>query len=390
MYQQISNTMLANLMAGKRQTANIVYWSTPVGEEWEEDIYITEADIMQGGLKIDRQCPLGIGNAVAAEMELVLYNPDGHLDGLARESGTYTVRIGTKDWDDPSAQIEEIPMGVFLTDAVPTFSGNTIRIKALDRMILFDKVVADWADWGIYSFPMNIKNFVNIICSFAGIQMSSAGFVDCTSDRYNVNWNSEFQKVSLRTILRWCCFILGVNAQMDPNGTLLLSSIGTGYDEYLYSNKVYVNQLGRTVNTVTGFEYTNNDGTVVLYGSLGYVLNFQNCPILDNNLVSVLQNIESRVSGWHVCDGTVETYSMPHLWPMDTAYIHFDSWLPFIVTNTTYKMNGHSRTAFAANNPRVQNSSRATGSNNGVTTLTESDVIYVKQLIANAIAANNL
>ena len=391
-----SLTMLNNLMAGKRQTARIIYTSQTIvdGQPTTQTVTLTEADIRQGGLKIDRQCPLGIGSAVAAEMDLTLYNPDGNLNDLINENGYYEVYVGTKDWDDPTAELEEIPMGVFVTDVIPAFAGKTIHIKALDRMVLFDKVVTDWSS---YTFPMNIVDLVETLCALAGnVTCVLEEWQGLSNKTYSVNWNSDFSKVTLRTILRWCCFILGANAYMNWNGALAIREfdrVTSDRTPIMYNSVIYRDSFSRSFSQVTGFEYTYSNGVTAILGSPNYILKYPNCPINDHSENTVVNDLYFNLISTNVANGTIETYSMPYLWASDVIQYRFNqdsSFQTVLITGITYTINRHSVLSSVCDNARVQENRQAAGAANSATTLTESDVLYVKQLIANAIAANNL
>ena len=108
---------------------------------------ITEADIIQGGMTIDRYCVSGskieVGSAVAAELTLRLRNYDGKFDAVSFEGATLTVEVGIKKWDAlawEKAQLHWVPCGQFIIDTPPR-TLDTISISALDRMVLFDKEV---------------------------------------------------------------------------------------------------------------------------------------------------------------------------------------------------------------------------------------------------------
>ena len=106
---------------------------------------LTEKDVIQGGLSIDRYCVSGsrieIGSAVAAELSLTLDNTDGKFNDTAFEGAELFINVGTKKWEArkwEKAVEHFIPMGYFTVDNSPRKLSN-ITLSALDRMVHFDK-----------------------------------------------------------------------------------------------------------------------------------------------------------------------------------------------------------------------------------------------------------
>lgn len=384
MYNLPSST-IADLKEGQRQTANIVYWVTPIGDVYEEDVYITESDIVQGGLTVDRQCAFGIGGATAAELSLTLYNGNGKFDSVNFEHGQFTVRVGVRDWDNPDSILQNIPLGIFLTDSMPTYDRNTICIKALDRMILFDKVVNDWSN---YTFPMTVADFVAAICELAGVGYTYSQLMLLPNSSYMVYWRGEIDSVTLRTLLRWGAFILGANAYINWSGEL--SMHGFYSSPYPMALPVgtfdrYRSAVSKDSISVTGIEYTDADGSVTTVGTSGYVLKYSGCAILDHDVSSVLSDILSSISNMTFSTGSLEIFSAPFLWPMDRMiYNPVGSIVP--VTGINFTINRHTRIMSEFNNVRAQGSSLPTGSDGMQISLTEADIVYIKQLITNALS----
>ena len=79
---------------------------------------ITEANIVQGGLKIDRYSVTGskieIGSAVAAELSLKLRNYDGEFDDFSFEGADLYVKIGVKGIKSSTVTADDGTLGNFI------------------------------------------------------------------------------------------------------------------------------------------------------------------------------------------------------------------------------------------------------------------------------------
>lgn len=126
---------------------------------------ITESEILQGSLQIDRYCVSGskieVGSAIAAELSFDLKNDNGKYDDTVFEGAELYVQIGIKDWTvTGTTPTYWIPCGHFIIDTPPRHK-TTIKVSALDRMMLFDRLV----DRSRLSFPMTVEDLLSRICS---------------------------------------------------------------------------------------------------------------------------------------------------------------------------------------------------------------------------------
>ena len=90
----VSQDIIKSFNEGNQQTALI---EVTAGSK---TFTITEADIIQGGLKIDRYCvtnsKIEVGSAVASELSLKLRNYDGKFNDVSFEGAVLNVKIGIK------------------------------------------------------------------------------------------------------------------------------------------------------------------------------------------------------------------------------------------------------------------------------------------------------
>ena len=88
----VSQDIIKSFNEGNKQTALI---EVTAGSK---TFTITDADIIQGGLKIDRYCvtnsKIEVGSAVASELSLKLRNYDGKFNDVSFEGAVLNVKIG--------------------------------------------------------------------------------------------------------------------------------------------------------------------------------------------------------------------------------------------------------------------------------------------------------
>lgn len=186
---------------------------------------ITEADIIQGGMTIDRYCVSGskieVGSAVAAELTLKLRNYDGKFDAVSFEGATLTVEVGIKKWDAlawEKAQLHWIPCGQFIIDTPPR-TLDTISISALDRMVLFDKEV----DTSKLHLPASIESLVKQICTQCGVTLQTdVGHLPNNFFSVGSLTTSDGSAITYRQVLRWCAAMTGTCAYIDVDGSLVM------------------------------------------------------------------------------------------------------------------------------------------------------------------------
>ena len=183
---------------------------------------LTESDIRQGGLSIDRYCvsntKIEIGSAVAAELTLTLENTDDRFADEVFEDAELEVKIGIKKWDAgkwEKAKVEWIPCGFFTIDDPPR-KLTSITLSALDRMVKFDANIAGDI------FPTTVKNLVELCCTRCGVPLYTDIGKLPNSD-YMITYSpEEDEELTYRQLIQWAAQITGTCAYIDWNGKLRL------------------------------------------------------------------------------------------------------------------------------------------------------------------------
>ena len=184
-----------------------------VGESFE----LTSADILSAGLNINRYSATGdsvaLGVCSAADLSLRVENGDGRFNDVVFEGAQIYASVGVEDGNNT----QWVPLGYFTVDNAPRRLA-VISITALDGMVQFDKL----ANRSALSLPNSVKNIVLACCNECNItidtdldSLPNSGFVAQSV--------GDAEDLTYRTILQWCCQIMGVNGYMDWDGHLELS-----------------------------------------------------------------------------------------------------------------------------------------------------------------------
>ena len=333
---------------------------------------ITEADIIQGGMTIDRYCVSGskieVGSAVAAELTLRLRNYDGKFDAVSFEGATLTVEVGIKKWDAlawEKAQLHWVPCGQFIIDTPPR-TLDTISISALDRMVLFDKEV----DISKLHLPASIESLVKQICTQCGVTLQTdVGHLPNNFFSVGSLTTSDGSAITYRQVLRWCAAMTGTCAYIDVDGSLVMGWYEATNFTFDASQRYSSDMLENDI-VLTGFTFSyldkDNKTRTYLAGTKDYTLDLSNCALLTNNQEGVIKRIYEARGGFRYRPYSAIVKSAPYLFPMDIIHyvdkkgVTHDT----IVTNVTFTLNCN--TAISAVGETITSSSYSTA-NKGIT-----------------------
>lgn len=334
-YPVDSNT-LALFKARKRQVAAIVLYGT------EETLELTEADIAQGGLSIDRSVVSGsrieIGSAVASELTLTLQNKDGKFNDTVFTGGELYVNIGVVD---DTGDKHYIPMGYFTVDNSPRKLA-TISLTALDRMVLFDKE----ADKSLFAFPMSAGTLLDQICNICNVSLATDR-TGLTNNTYIIPAypEDEDESITYRQLLQWICEITGTCAYFDWDGKLRLEWYSqTGESITLsdrYSSDIYDSPITITGVTVTVQDSGGND-TVYLSGTDTYAAAIEGNKLIQSDYSAITEALGDKLTGFTYYQSEFTGKPLVNLWPLDMVNIldKGGNSYPTAITNVGFKMNG--------------------------------------------------
>lgn len=387
----VSQDIIKSFNEGNQQTALIEV--TAGGKTFT----ITDADIIQGGLKIDRYCvtnsKIEVGSAVASELSLKLRNYDGKFNDVSFEGAVLNVKIGihaantselgkfilgksvlgfakglgnfilgTGRLGDYSVDTEVywVPCGLFIVDTPPR-KLSTISISALDYMVLFDREVNTSA----LSFPIHVDALIHKICSICNVTLATDVSV-LPNHYFSIGGLPDTnQKLTYRQLLQWCAQLTGTCAFMDGSGRLVLKWYEqTGVT--ITASERYSSDMLENDITITGFTCDDGKGNTYLSGTADYTLDLSDCGFLTNAYEGVLKELQAARGGFAYRPYSATIKSAPYLFPLDMIrYKDKDGVVhDTIVTNVTLALNCN--TAISGAGETVTSSSYAQ-STSGVT-----------------------
>lgn len=387
----VSQDIIKSFNEGNKQTALI---EVTAGSK---TFTITDADIIQGGLKIDRYCvtdsKIEVGSAVASELSLKLQNYDGKFNDVSFEGAVLNVKIGihaantselgkfilgksvlgfakglgnfilgTGRLGDYSVDTEVywVPCGLFIVDTPPR-KLSTISISALDYMVLFDREV----NASGLSFPIHVDALIQKICSICNVTLATDVSV-LPNHYFSIGGLPDTnQKLTYRQLLQWCAQLTGTCAFMDGSGRLVLKWYEqTGVT--ITASERYASDMLENDITITGFTCDDGKGNTYLSGTADYTLDLSDCGFLTNAYEGVLKELQAARGGFAYRPYSATIKSAPYLFPLDMIrYKDKDGVVhDTIVTNVTIALNCN--TAISGAGETVTSSSYAQ-STSGVT-----------------------
>ena len=333
----------------------------------DNDISITEADVMAGGFSIDRySCNsnrLEIGTAIAAELTLKVANFEGEFSDIKFEGAELFVEVGIADWTQENPTVSWVPCGYFTPDEQPR-NRSIITMSALDRMMKFDAVSPALTPWttesGEYmrdelgnilyfitqlSFPATVANLVQQISVVCDVPMTQ-NILNLPNATLLIQEMPKVQEdVTFRKLIQWCAGLMGTNAYINWNGELCFSWYSdTGYNttpDRRFSSDIHENDI-----VLTGVTYTDDNQTTYLAGSDAYALDLTGNQLMagfsDTIKESILQGIKNVIYGFTYRAFEAKVMPAPWLFPMDriTFTDLADNTHLSLLTNVNTTING--------------------------------------------------
>lgn len=349
----VSQDIIKSFNEGNKQTALI---EVTAGSK---TFAITDADIIQGGLKIDRYCvtnsKIEVGSAVASELSLKLQNYDGKFNDVSFEGAVLNVKIGIKlssvlesatlgkgilrrmilGSASSDQDVAYVPCGLFIVDTPPR-KLSTISISALDYMVLFDREVNASA----LSFPIHVDALIQKICSICNVTLATDVSV-LPNHYFSIGGLPDTnQTLTYRQLLQWCAQLTGTCAFMDGSGRLVLKWYEqTGVT--ITASERYSSDMLENDITITGFTCDDGNGNTYLSGTADYTLDLSDCGFLTNAYEGVLKELQTARGGFAYRPYSATIKSAPYLFPLDMIrYKDKDGVVhDTIVTNVTLALN---------------------------------------------------
>lgn len=305
---------------------------------------LTEKDVIQGGLSIDRYCVSGsrieIGSAVAAELSLILDNTDGKFNDTTFEGAELFINVGTKKWEArkwENAVEHFIPMGYFTVDNSPRKLSH-ITLSALDRMVHFDKDVEPEK----LSFPMTVGNLLEQICNICNVELAT-DILTLINQDYVINEYPQGDDLIYRQLLMWIAEITGTCAYIDWEGKLRLEWYKNESSARIDATMRFSSDLLENALTISGVRIKVSDEENVLYGDESYALLIEGNNLIQHDSEALAQSIYSKVGGFTYTPYECVAKPFVNLYPLDSiVFVDKDGVeVPTVVTNTTFLINGN-------------------------------------------------
>lgn len=396
----VSQDIIKSFNEGNKQTALI---EVTAGSK---TFTITDADIIQGGLKIDRYCvtnsKIEVGSAVASELSLKLRNYDGKFNDVSFEGAVLNVKIGIKlssvlegatlgkgilgrmvlGSASSDQDVAYVPCGLFIVDTPPR-KLSTISISALDYMVLFDREVNASA----LSFPIHVDALVQKICSICNVTLATDVSV-LPNHYFSIGGLPDTnQKLTYRQLLQWCAQLTGTCAFMDGSGRLVLKWYEqTGVT--ITASERYSSDMLENDITITGFTCDDGKGNTYLSGTADYTLDLSDCGFLTNAYEGVLKELQTARGGFSYRPYSATIKSAPYLFPLDMIrYKDKDGVVhDTIVTNVTLALNCN--TAISGAGETVTSSSYAQSTSGVTSQQAATDRVNLEKINQTATQAN--
>lgn len=396
----VSQDIIKSFNEGNKQTALI---EVTAGSK---TFTITDADIIHGGLKIDRYCvtnsKIEVGSAVASELSLKLRNYDGKFNDVSFEGAVLNVKIGIKlssvlegatlgkgilgrmvlGSASSDQDVAYVPCGLFIVDTPPR-KLSTISISALDYMVLFDREVNASA----LSFPIHVDALVQKICSICNVTLATDVSV-LPNHYFSIGGLPDTnQKLTYRQLLQWCAQLTGTCAFMDGSGRLVLKWYEqTGVT--ITASERYSSDMLENDITITGFTCDDGKGNTYLSGTADYTLDLSDCGFLTNAYEGVLKELQTARGGFSYRPYSATIKSAPYLFPLDMIrYKDKDGVVhDTIVTNVTLALNCN--TAISGAGETVTSSSYAQSTSGVTSQQAATDRVNLEKINQTATQAN--
>ena len=321
----ITQTVLNKFNSGALQYARITIGNT----------VITNANIVQGSMSINRYCSTGeslsVGSCVSAELVLTLNNRDGSWTSYSFDGKEAYVEVGVYT---SASTITYIPMGYFIIDEVK-FDRNVVSLAALDRMTLFDGAI----DATQFTFPYTLKTLLSRICTICGVTLGTTG--NFTNYSYSVT-ELPGEAKTYRDILRWICELSGTNGYINYDGKLYIQWYGTNSTLYSINSarrKSY--ELDENSFQITGVTIISDEVRYSAGTSVRPIL-IQENPLATSNQQSLANTLNTAIGGYTWTPFSAIVVPTPHIYPLDKCnFVKKDGTTVVVtVTSVTFKLNG--------------------------------------------------
>ena len=277
----ISNAIKADFHNNVRQTCSLKTLLTD-----NTTIYITEANLVRGGLVIDRYVSsnkLALGGAKANEMRVTINNSDGSYDDVVFEGAKIEVTIGVTSGNTR--------YGNFYVDKV-TKKQSVLELYCLDQMAQLDEEIPD-NSFFVYSgttlcmIEQLVDKVRNVISVYLATSLSAF-----PNYNYQLTSNPYVKGMTYRQVLLWCAEIMGCWCYLGYDNQLYFSDSTTSSVTDIKPNDRFSSNFLEDTLVIGGITNKRN-GVITTYPSYAsYTLSIESNPLIAlDGAASLLENI---------------------------------------------------------------------------------------------------
>ena len=277
----ISNAIKADFHNNVRQTCSLKTLLTD-----NTTIYITEANLVRGGLVIDRYVSsnkLALGGAKANEMRVTINNSDGSYDDVVFEGAKIEVTIGVTSGNTR--------YGNFYVDKV-TKKQSVLELYCLDQMAQLDEEIPDnsffiYSGTTLCSIEQLVDKVRNVISVYLATSLSAF-----PNYNYQLTSNPYVKGMTYRQVLLWCAEIMGCWCYLGYDNQLYFSDSTTSSVADIKPNDRFSSNFLEDTLVIGGITNKRN-GVITTYPSYAsYTLSIESNPLIAlDDAASLLENI---------------------------------------------------------------------------------------------------
>lgn len=352
-------------------------------------LHLEPKDFMIGGCSIEDKTSdgkFGVGFCIGKTLSIRLENQDERFSVYDFYMSTITLYVAMILGD---GTIEKIRKGVYYA-TVPSTTGDTIQINAVDGMYMLDRGYSGAST----TYPATLQKIISNACIDCGIPVGFRQF-----DNMDFVVHEKPENATYRQVVSWACQIAGYNARIDNDGYMQLIWYNTSilerynynggsfnaypHDEILdggdfinYGAEIVVDGgkfedpipehifLIKSINVhtddvvITGVRVSGKEDFTALFGEDGYVIEINGNPFTTGKEQAIADYLGGRMVGVLFRPFSAQVLSNPLYEPFDVVRVSDRKGNVYnsLLNSVSYKIGGYTQIACQAEDP-VRNGS---------------------------------
>jgi hypothetical protein len=179
-----------------------------------------------------------IGTAIAGRVTIEIVNNDGEYTGHTFENKEFKVEIGL---NVDGTYVYKI-LGYFKVESARAEEDETITLKCVDRMYLFNK---DYVS--ALTYPQTLMEILIDACSQAGVVLATESFVN---DDYSVSVEPSYYGIQIRKMIAQIAELAGGYATINIDGELEIINLSTAIPREITDENYVLNVIDKVGNAL--------------------------------------------------------------------------------------------------------------------------------------------